>query len=802
MPENQAHNPDRAPAQLAEGWEGLARASADWPEDHEGLQLLKNNHVDRILGERGLGHLIVSKPDATGAAFLHKQNPQLNASADIEHTVAFLRQQGAKIPDKPGKRIEAYLDFISDPNYGNDGILTGDKESINRQIDAITIKAEDVPASYFELQKRIAREQGHGDIHISDYIRQKIIVSLQKEQKRSLGRWAEYLSSPANEVAFPDWFKKYAFEGVQKLGIFDKEKGEFTKRSKGTTAPFADLNPEALGHVLDALAKIHRGGGQLEDEKLTSLAMSGNFGKLYAHAISKVTVNPEQLSTTDGSWKKFNQIPYDDRNPESIHGTARELADSLQGHGTGWCTAGEETAQRQLNRGDFYIYYSKDAEGNESVPRVAIRMQDGEVVEVRGIGDNQNLEADMIDIAQDKFRSLPGGEKYEKKAADMRRLTEIERLMKSDPNAPLSVEDLRFLYEVDAKIDSFRQEELGNGYRDPRIDELLGKRDTFADLAKAYNVGIHEVATNDTFDRDTKIVVGDLDCKNIAQRFTHRSLASPAATRIRSKGFEDQDVDDYLVPEPIYAVTGKIVGFDQVSGLNIDSLEAIVAVGGRNKLSYEDLYKVASSFSKGAQLALFERGMQASNLGPLAEAIDKFDAINTLPLAAKLLAEEPGILTANLPRFRSLPIDFAHRLLDGMGGNRKRSDLKRVATLIPDGSTFQFDTQSLNEFLLEYALDPPELKPIIREFTGLDPGILPENISLHEDAKHIDIKFLLENFEHFSEGVDIDGIVGRLIDSRTDLTFDQLWTLQRWESYYNDNTRARLQERSMRYRRW
>ena len=67
------------------------------------------------------------------------------------------------------------------------------------------------------------------------------------------------------------------------------------------------------------------------------------------------------------------------------------LAQSLRSWNTGWCTAGTRTAAHQLSMGDFYVYYTQDEEGKDVVPRVAIRMEDGSVAEVRGINPDQNL---------------------------------------------------------------------------------------------------------------------------------------------------------------------------------------------------------------------------------------------------------------------------------------------------------------------------------------------------------------------------------------------------------------------------
>jgi len=62
------------------------------------------------------------------------------------------------------------------------------------------------------------------------------------------------------------------------------------------------------------------------------------------------------------------------------------LVKSLQGHGTGWCTAGETTTESQLSSGDFYVYYTLDKEGNPTIPRLAVRMEGSQIAEIRGVG--------------------------------------------------------------------------------------------------------------------------------------------------------------------------------------------------------------------------------------------------------------------------------------------------------------------------------------------------------------------------------------------------------------------------------
>lgn len=307
--------------------------------------------------------------------------------------------------------------------------------------------------------------------------------AVQADQRVGLGKWVEYLGG--DDGGYPDWFKHYTWTSVTKLGTYDKEKSEFQKRSRGTTAPYPELNREALAYVYDVLNKSRVQGEQVNgganDAQLQKLLKSGNFGKLYAHAVMEVTPDsPELRKDTRGSWTKFNQT--DDPR------TVRRLSGSLQGHGTGWCTAGESTASMQLRGGDFYVYYTRDEDGKDTVPRVAIRMEQGEVAEVRGVNAAQELEAEMADITADRLKDLPGGEEYIRKAEDMKRLTAIEKRITANSEADLTSEELRFLYELDHEIEGFGYED------DPRIKEiraLRGDRDK-PELARILPESIRE----------------------------------------------------------------------------------------------------------------------------------------------------------------------------------------------------------------------------------------------------------------------------------------------------------------------
>ncbi len=393
------------------------------------------------------------------------------------------KRTGEKVPQGPEAQIQNYLDRFSEiierkePAKRERGI-----EALKKVLhDKFIIKPEEIPESYFETQQRLAREQGHGDIEISEELRSQLTEVIITDQKSSLDNWIDYLAS--DDATYPDWLKYYAFRSILGMGDYDKEKKQFTKRSKGTVKPFPDINREALAYVLDAIEKKTKREKiniqtQSEEEKkeFNKLLQSENFAKLYAFAIDKVTPATESaLANIKGEWVKYRQGR--DHMP---------LVNSLQGRGTGWCTAGESTANAQLENGDFYVYYSYDENKKLDIPRAAIRMQGGNIAEIRGIAPDQNLDPFIGDIVKEKLKEFPDGQAYEKKSADMKLLTEIEK--KTQSGQELSKNELFFLYEIDSPIEGF-------GYqRDPRIKEIRESRKIEKDVPIVFECDPSEIA--------------------------------------------------------------------------------------------------------------------------------------------------------------------------------------------------------------------------------------------------------------------------------------------------------------------
>jgi len=357
---------------------------------------------------------------------------------------------------------------------------------------------KELPESYINLQKKIAREEGRGDVSVSDRMKENMLNQVREDQKSTLDLWIDYFMS--EDAMYPTWFKIYAFKGMLGLSTFDKEKQEFGKRTDKTTSPFIDLNMEALSKVYDIL-KGEIGENNLTDEEIEVLSKGESFKKLYTYYLTNQDSKIINDDETEGIWVKYD-----------MGSDYMPLWESLQGKNTGWCTAGKETAKTQLNGGDFYVYYTKDENNEYKNPRIAIRM-DGtnKIGEVRGTSKNQNLESNMEPILDKKLEEFPDKDKYKKKAHDMKLLTLIEEKHKN--NQELSLYDLKFLYEVDSRIEGF-------GYqKDPRIEEIISKRDKRKDISCAYSINEDEIAFfkeewEENKDR-IKVYYGNLDLSDL-----------------------------------------------------------------------------------------------------------------------------------------------------------------------------------------------------------------------------------------------------------------------------------------------
>lgn len=448
-----------------------------------------------------------------GPEFL-KQKYDLHNSPEVDSAVEKAEHQtGEELPNDPDIRIQAYLDrlehIINPPKL--EGHENFDRKERNVEmlkkaiLDKFITKPEEVSQNYELFLQEVIEERGmRGDWDAASDEQKKEMMTEQiqavlEDQKGSLEIWIDYLAS--DDAMYPDWLKYWAFRSILGLSEYNKEQKKFPKRSKGTVKMFPDLNYEALAYTLDAINKKYTGEAQdipydiQEDEKtrFNQFLKNENFANLYAWSIENINpIDEELLQVTDGEWMKYDQ-----------GSDPKILVESIRGKGTGWCTAGETTAKKQLNSGDFYVFYSNDQENNPTIPRVAIRMEGDKIAEVRGIAYKQNLDPFVGEVLTEKLEEFPDKDEYLKKEHDMARLTEIKN--KTQTGEELTRSDQVFLYEVDSKIQGF-------GYRDdPRIKELRAGRNIEDDMLVIFDCQKEQIARRpEQISENTKAYIGQL----------------------------------------------------------------------------------------------------------------------------------------------------------------------------------------------------------------------------------------------------------------------------------------------------
>ncbi len=408
-----------------------------------------------------------------GSQILHEKDQQLHMSKLVQKAVTKHKEQTGISLTKPNEKLNQWLNYltkISAKAESSPRSLEQVKTILNNQF---IIKETDVPESYYALQVKIAKERGHGDITLTNDQKKQLADTAITDQKKSLESWTEYLVSKDTNM-YPMWIKYWMFTGMTKLSKYNATNGQFGNRDKSTVAPFAELNREALGLVVDHVLKYtnKKSLEDINDPELVQLLSGLNFGKLYSHVLFKLGVGKEgAFKTNQGQWVIYKQ--------GSDH---TSLVKSLEGRNTGWCTAGESTAESQLKNGDFHVYYSLDENGQATIPRVAVRMEGDEIAEVRGVAANQNLDPQINQstVVSSKMKDFGSkAEKFQKKDHDMKMLTQIET--KHISKIQLSKEDISFLYEFNEEIHGF-------GYnKDPRIYKIKSERDMKSDVIFAYD---------------------------------------------------------------------------------------------------------------------------------------------------------------------------------------------------------------------------------------------------------------------------------------------------------------------------
>jgi len=430
----------------------------------------------------------------------------------VESSFNKARQNKEKLPGKNNERRNfAYLSRLDRMIEENGSAI--EKKLWKASVDNLIINFQDIPEAYWKQQEQILRDNGRGK-KLEQEEKERFANGLMRRQHESIATWSNYFTD--RNCPYPLWFKVYAFDGVSKMGLINKETKEFERRDKTTVASFPRLNAEVLAKVYRNINEFYGVSKEdwlaqhSDDTKLVSLVKSGNFAKIYAKELFDTKIilkTPERTEDIQGDW-----FEYSVGNEEQVASLAE---------GTGWCIADPNVAYKYLspgspyrredgkyedykdNKAKFLIYRLKDTESNRgyaSNGSASIRLdREGNVAEISGLGESQSIEDSLAPIVIQKAQSLPGGKSYLQNFEDNQELMKLDRKMQHEED--LTTKELDFIYETNRPIFKFDNQD-----DDPRIPELRNKYDIQYALDKGFNfkgfyAGLSEYEREKNIDR-------------------------------------------------------------------------------------------------------------------------------------------------------------------------------------------------------------------------------------------------------------------------------------------------------------
>ena len=392
------------------------------------------------------------------------------------------RKQKEKLPGKNNERRNfAYLSRLDNMIEKHGNAL--EQKLWAASAENLIIKPENIEDSYWKQQEQILRDNGQGRELTSnekEYLTEDII----NKQRESINTWSNYLGD--KDCPYPTWFKVYAFDGVSKMGLINKETKEFEKRDKSTVASFPTLNPEVLAKVYRNINEFYAVDKKAwlaqhpDDAKLESLVKSGNFPKLYAKELFEtktIIKTPEKPEDIEGDWFTY-QLGDEDELAKTAEGTGWCIVDPNVAHnyltyGNYGHSRNEGTDEESSSKAKFIIFKLKapnSPDGYSTNGVASIRLDpDGKVAEVSGLDSGQALEDSLVQTVKEKVLSLPGGKEFLQKFEDKQTLIKLDHKLQNGED--LTKEELSFLYELDrpiATLDTYNR-------KDPRITELKEK---------------------------------------------------------------------------------------------------------------------------------------------------------------------------------------------------------------------------------------------------------------------------------------------------------------------------------------
>ncbi len=315
-----------------------------------------------------------------------------------------------------------YDDLIKQARYNGDksSII---KEYLDRKEKMISLLKERAEQIQNEAERRLFIDGSRKfilDLYFNQYvIKEENIKELSdgktkkgiiEAQKARLEMWINYLI----DAPYPMWVKYWAFQGMVRMGAYNEVTGDYNQRTENTVQNFPYLDPIVIKNTMDTIMKLVK-GETIDEETELRLDKTGSFRTIFT-AFEKKRKRDliSNSKASDGIWVMYHQGSFED---------AKKLSTSIATYGAGvkWCVADLEIASNHIcgplgdlhghniNGGDFYVYYTKDENGNYVIPRIAIRCIDHDkIAEIRGVEEGQNLEDELLDILELKLKSIPG----------------------------------------------------------------------------------------------------------------------------------------------------------------------------------------------------------------------------------------------------------------------------------------------------------------------------------------------------------------------------------------------------------
>lgn len=439
------------------------------------------------------------------STFLHQRNGQLHTSELVEEAAFLYQEKTGNRLTRPKDKINAWLEYLEESYHQPERV----ERIKSLYLKNYVLSSNDVPESFFtNFMARAIREGRKEDANLSATQRTQLANNISNDQRVSLKEWLDFMFDEDSKL-YPMWIKFWALSNVINMGTFSHDTGTYSQRSKNQYAPYPELNREAFALVVDAvLKKLNQENLEsIKDKEMLSRLEGLSFSKLYGRQMSLSSAqNPKNMKITEGQWVKFSQ-----------GSDANKLYLSLNGRSTGWCIAGKATAEFMLKEGDFHIYFTKNEHNEFVIPRIAIRFVGQNIREVRGIYTYQNLDPflSMTPILANKLDEFGvAADKFNRAQDDIERLARI--LQEAIDGVDISLEDLRFMYEIDRKIEGLGQKP------DPRIRQYIHySRDVKFDLVRIFNFRYKQdeisLTTEEALSKKSRLHYGDLEYLDATQ---------------------------------------------------------------------------------------------------------------------------------------------------------------------------------------------------------------------------------------------------------------------------------------------